>query len=90
MKLEWILIFLIVVVVCKPNSGIFRESIVEASEEVSFAKTLESLAIIMAASLKELHRQAIESSPSSNSSDGKHISDSLIPMALCIYIFSHN
>ena len=74
----------------KPDCGIFSETIVEIFEEISFAKALESLAIMIAASPKEVQRRVIGSSSSSNSSDGKDISDSFMPMVLCMYMFNHS
>ena len=89
-EFEGIFIFLVVIMVHKPDCGIFSETIVEIFEEISFAKALESLAIMIAASSKEVQRRVIGSSSSSNSSDGEDISDSLILMVLCMYMFNHS
>ena len=40
MELEWIFIFSIAIMVCELDSRIFGESIVEASEEISFTKDI--------------------------------------------------
>ena len=39
-EFEGVLVFLIVIMVCKPDSGIFSKSVIEAFEEVGFAKDI--------------------------------------------------
>ena len=76
--------------VCKPNGGIFDDSIIEAFEEISFAKDVGVIGNHYGCFAKGGNRWATGSSPSSNSSDGKDISNILMPIVLCMYMFNHS